>query len=946
MGVALAVLSGFGSVLARTIKIIEAQNLELRNVVVKDETGREQTQEFIVISGPRVELSIDKSTMVAQRIEFNKTQRTLTLVGRGIYTSVSTDKDNKEISQKLEGDDLVVNIGAEDVQGEDVLISTGTLDVSGEKLRRIPGQIEVDKGYFTSCAKCGRNPNDYAFRADRLVIYPGDRLIAYGVQILLADDPIFYLPVLISFLGNDQLQPKFSFGNADPDGLTLGADLPFVAGEQTYGISYLRFYEHRDPAVGFGVKLKSYDVLKELTGAPNVFNLESRLDPKPLSADGKYVDGVGGYLYDYNLDWKGRYVALNDKGVQFAAKVQRADTRQDATLKNITTADIDLSTSTPDFDFSAKYFNQYIHDPKTAAPSRVLKRPEVMVDPKAWKASLGGISLGLDTKFTVGRYFAPTNLGNREALAAATADPISQLKFSEESRFLLDYNLNFGVKLWSGASFDLTNIYQGKFYTNENRAVDTRLSAGLTQVIGSNSFKVQYDFARIEGQSPFQFDAPPLRSTQSKNMSFSATLQPISGIVLTASQAIDLTQPTNDKQKPAQFGVDVTLGNLIPELPLNITYRQGRQIYKATGRVWGEIDSWSLSSSLNKGGWTFSAGTAWRVAQTAGDSDQFDPLLLRTSLVDPDGQGSLNFSLNKDLNKGVWTSTSLDFRGNASKKLGISGADGLEIGVRETYSFVNPRIEGLESLAYGKTKFEVSHDFLLPDDKVETEDPSEGQGALKATLQGSWNDGGRSSSSWSLSYGSVYGGINFNLKKADWDKPVFSAAYSSTGVRQKWDANLDLLLPGLKQTDSMLQRLSLSGAQEIVQDRLAVQIKASYNRNLRTDNRYDETIKLDPLRIVTALGPANAPTAYLETGLGYTWSLTAPPTQSAAPFQPTIGLLINRCCWAMRGELNLSNNSVKFSWLIPGGTNAQTSLLEVDSKGTRTIFDGLSEANR
>ena len=155
---------GLGSAQARTVRIIQADRLELNKV---------DDQEIVVISGERVELRVDNDVVVATRVEFNRSRRTLTLIGPGRYDAV----DDKGAVQHLVGSDLVVNLSNQAVSGEDVIISDADLEIRGEAVERVPGQLSAQNSYFTPCAKCGRTPNDYAFKAKRLLLYPGDRLI-------------------------------------------------------------------------------------------------------------------------------------------------------------------------------------------------------------------------------------------------------------------------------------------------------------------------------------------------------------------------------------------------------------------------------------------------------------------------------------------------------------------------------------------------------------------------------------------------------------------------------------------------------------------------------------------------------------------------------------------------------------------------------------------------
>jgi hypothetical protein len=941
---------------ARTIKIIEAQNLELRNVIVTDELGRKETQEFVIISGPRVELKLDKSSVVAQRIEFNKTRRTLTLVGKGIYTSVTTGKDNRESTQTLEGFDLVVGVADEGVQGEDVLISTTALDIIGQQIQRIPGQINVDGGYFTTCAKCGRNPNDYAFRARNLVIYPGDRLIAYDAQVLLADEPIFYFPLLVMFLGEERFQPKISIGKNDLDGLTFSVGLPFVVGDQSFGFSTLNFYQNRDPAFGFETKYKAYDLFSDFLGATNTLNFAAKLEPKPLLGPGKYVDDLGGYLYDYSLNWQGRWVTLTDQGLKFSLDVKRGDSKSDVTLQKITSTEFKVQTSLPDFDFEATYSDRYLHnedkkpvtkpgqdDGTVAEPQNVLKKPEVVFDLKPWKDIWEVPNLNADFKFTLGNYHAPTNEGNREALKEAALDPKNQRPFSDASRLKAEYSVDYNRNLWTGATFKFNNTYIGQFYSNGDRSVNVSLSSSLNQTWERNTFALTYDFARIEGLSPFAFDAPPLRSSNKQTFSASANLSPLEGIGLTGNQAYDLLEKDPQKQKAAQFGVNLKLGSIWKALPIGITYSVDRNFFREGGEPWGFLERWSASSDYNQAPLSLSIGTSWQASTSIVNPGNFQPLALQATLSEPASQNRLNLSINRDLNKDEWTTGGLEFQGN--QKPEISTDPAWQFITKETYVFNNPRISGSASASFGnsanKTTLNLNHDFLLKDTRTESEDALEGKGTFRINLTNSQTLSERASSSFSLDFG----GSDYDLAQDAWNNPSLSTSYSINDYRQNFKASLEASAPGIADAEWRFKSIAITGGQEIIQDRLAVQIGVNYNRSL-INQQIQESLLLTTLRMVVALGEVEKPAAYIEASLPYTLrGIDGNYNINKDPLLPTFTLLIDRCCWALRGELNLSKGSIKFSWIIPSSkSKSGTSLLEVDKDKTRSILDVLSEA--
>ena len=70
----------FGSTaFARTVKIVQASRLELRNVTLPDGA----IEEYIIITGAPAVVLIDADEVSGERLEYNKTRRKLRVIGNG-----------------------------------------------------------------------------------------------------------------------------------------------------------------------------------------------------------------------------------------------------------------------------------------------------------------------------------------------------------------------------------------------------------------------------------------------------------------------------------------------------------------------------------------------------------------------------------------------------------------------------------------------------------------------------------------------------------------------------------------------------------------------------------------------------------------------------------------------------------------------------------------------
>jgi len=938
---------------ARTVKIVEAQTLELRNVDVAGLDGKLETQEFIVIAGARVELRLDASTVVATRVEFNKTRRTLTLVGKGKYINVTTDKNGVSSTQTLEGDNLVVDLSSEGVEGADVLVSTAQLDVIGGEIQRIPGQIRVQGGYFTPCGKCGETPNDYAFRARELIIYPGDRLVAYDAQILLADEPVFFLPVMVFWLGDKQHQPRLEIGRDDTDGYTALLDLPYVLGDASYGFSKLRFYQNRDPFLGFGADHTSLDLLGRLFGGTDSLKFQVLLTPLPLTLTKNGTktpeftgDFLGRYLYDYNLDWNGTLNLLSASGLKFGLNIKRVDSdgkggfNTNPFTSELTTTDFNVSSTLPDLSVALRYNDQYDHGPRNNQSSTLLEpvpsklnRPELELDFNPWQKPFGIEGFSVDAKTTFGLYTGRVNPANPSARAEAKGSDRSV----EAGRFEANYNLRYNTALWSDASFELSNVYTGRFYTSQNplqvttstsappendelarleRNVNVTFGASVTQRLGTvGSLSTRYDFSRQEGESPFLFDAPGA-ARSNKTLTASLDLQPQPWFSVRANQVVNLDEQKPDLQNNAQFSAGLNLGLLVPELPLTLSGTLERNFFKA--EFPGTLERWTASANYLRYGLSAGLNTGWTAAnpnqvgvgQVA--KNRFDPLVVRAGYTDLGGAGSIEGTVSRDLNLDTPTQGTFSFSGI---QVGAPLESRLRVEARENFDFQNTSVNGIQALSLGNNRLELSHNFKLDDGVVEAEDDKlENKGNLNLNFTATQGQGQGGNSSLTLGYGGPY-----DLNRGDWTTPLFTASYSRLDGVQSLGANVTFKAKGLDQPDWELSSASLSGNLVLVTDRVAFQGNLNYYRTRQSDSTY-ETLSFKPLSLTFALGSGPRPGAYLTTELVQDFILQkGGVVLEPQPLRPVIRLVIDRCCWALRSEIDLKNGSFKIGLSLPDG---------------------------
>ncbi|RTI58147.1 hypothetical protein CSW14_03810, partial [Thermus scotoductus] len=227
-----AVLFLFSLALAqeKVLRILEAEKLELR---------QEGGEEVYVLTGNPVRLERDGEAIEAGRATYFRTRKLLFLSEGVRYR----DREGRLV----EAEELQIDLSDESFDALEVRIEAKDLLLTGPLCQRVAGAILLENGYATPCASCGQEVPDYAFRAREIVLYPGDRVVARGVVVLVQEKPVLELPVLLLFLS--ERRPRFEVGQ-DEGGFYLKAALPYVA-DFGLGFTLLSYYQGRGYGFGF-----------------------------------------------------------------------------------------------------------------------------------------------------------------------------------------------------------------------------------------------------------------------------------------------------------------------------------------------------------------------------------------------------------------------------------------------------------------------------------------------------------------------------------------------------------------------------------------------------------------------------------------------------------------------------------------------------------------------
>jgi hypothetical protein len=222
------------------IELLDAETLEMRPLQIPG--GGETT--LYIITGSPVRLTVDGDLIVAEYIEFDSESEILRIVGPGnvSYENVAT-----------KGRDYLLDLGSGELNFGNVFIFTEPLDIEGTEATRMPGQIDISSGIFSPCSRCKQDVQDYRFRAERLNLYPGDRLVAFNVTVYLRELPSFFLPLMVIPLGPEERRPRFNLERGTEDERAeVGLDWPYVVGANAFGTTSLRYFADVNPGGGGG----------------------------------------------------------------------------------------------------------------------------------------------------------------------------------------------------------------------------------------------------------------------------------------------------------------------------------------------------------------------------------------------------------------------------------------------------------------------------------------------------------------------------------------------------------------------------------------------------------------------------------------------------------------------------------------------------------------------
>lgn len=489
--------------------------LELRTYLLPDGS----TAELVVLTGRAVVVTVDDVTLEGTRIEIDVGARLVRLVGAGAFVRGE---------ERVEGRDLEVALDDERVRAVDAVVFTSALDVAGALAERLPGQVTFADAFASPCTRCDQDVPDYGFRAARMLLYPGDRLVAYDVVVVVRGAGVFALPLLVLPLATGDRQPLLVVRSGTAtERAEVRVRWPYVAGANALGTFTVRYLAEVDPRRPGGV------AGRVLGGAIEASAVGFELDHRAFDDLGTAVLRVA---YD-----PGRGPDASDPlrpRVPPTWSVRAAY----ATAPDGPSPAVDVELARDDVRAAGRWtWRAALVGEGAGARARVTSQGFLDTDPAADRAAPPAYAGGSVPRRTPLRVrvepldLAAWRLGRFQATAAAldvgafedVANPANRaaaaLGVVAGGRALVAHSVRLDPWTpWTGARLDADNVFEGRYYGTGERAIGWRTRVGFEQGFGGvGALTLAFLRDVEEGETPFRFDAatPRARTEASARLS-------------------------------------------------------------------------------------------------------------------------------------------------------------------------------------------------------------------------------------------------------------------------------------------------------------------------------------------------------------------------------------------------------------------------------------------
>jgi len=854
-----------GLALAGRVEVTQADRLELRKV---------GDSELVILVGEPVILVLEKGEEVrAKRVEYDRSRRRLVLIGDVHYRDAE--------GRVTEADYLELYLDEDSLEALEVHIKSGEIDLWGPEATRVLGQIMMTRGEFTPCACCGQDPYDYSFKARKVLLYPGDRLIAYGVTVYTGGEATFYWPLLL--LHFSERRPRLEIGNDPTDGWSVAADLPYVT-RGGLGFTLLRWFQNRGWGFGFdhwGAGA-AYEHYKALYLPPEVGKRHGSLDVQAdyrlgdkklrdlpyyqsLAFKWKRTDSMKkGPLWGVRAEYR-----LKEDGWRHDLSLERRENNSSGRLK-FKLSSRSLGRDEPRVELRIQTYFDLVRPGSPAA--QVL--PEVAF---RWTRGVKKGSFSIRGSVYMGGYIDRTNELNRSARAAGV--------WASAGRVFVDHLDEFHPKpLWKGLDVRVENRFKGWYYDTAERQVDWSTTGSIGQRLGGFEAQVRLERQVVEGEAFFARDYQrPLRKL---DLSANSRWTVFRGLTFTASGGRDL-------EKGVYRELDLGMSAGVPALHLDVdhVYDPEKGLHQTT----------SGSINMRLGDLSASARTGYRYQE-----GEYDDLQLRASYALPGGNIAITHW--RDLNEGkpLETRGSFQFRPGSAR-----------YSFKESYDHENMILSGELGAGWGAFSLRFEHTSFLTDNATDN----------------AYRD-------HDFTFTASYGGHRLILSES-WDGNLgrfgpgaLRLRSSFSNLASNWEASAEWHLPETGDEEIYLEEASFEGGIDLwpVGDDwpgVSVQGGFEFERYSADDRRFS----FKDFGFTIAWRPQKSTRFYLSTLV----TQEVRTSEGWPPLEPRFVVTLDRCCWAMRFTLDAAVPSARLAFIY--GSDSARFLF--DDSGIHYPWEGM-----
>ena len=217
----------------------------------------------IEITGDKVEYLSAEKRMEAvgnAKLIYEDTVLTCDRLSLDVASNMAYAEGNVTVHQDktvLTGDSIVYNLATKTGEASKIGVESDIVFGKGEAVEKLSDrELQLRRGHFSTC---DLDSPHYRIWAKKLLIYPGDRVVAKNAFFYLGKAPVFYLPQYVQYLHDDRPKVTVMPGKEKNWGLFVLSKWRYQFNDGAKGVVLFDWREKRDIAWGFDFYYKPED---------------------------------------------------------------------------------------------------------------------------------------------------------------------------------------------------------------------------------------------------------------------------------------------------------------------------------------------------------------------------------------------------------------------------------------------------------------------------------------------------------------------------------------------------------------------------------------------------------------------------------------------------------------------------------------------------------------